>query len=172
MSLIIYAIVWRYDHIEKMTLIVLTDLGVLQTLLSHDFRCDVTMPAVVFNLGTPQIDVPTLQSLFARFEAIDDVFNSDFTYGSIMLAQVTNGSQAERPPVSDAVKEYLRAKSSELLFVDPSEAGTPLPEGPYFFKNKRLHQAWRLYEDNLCSLVTAVIPAEPDEKHEFVARIP
>lgn len=34
----------------------------------------------------------------------------------------------------------------------------PLPEGPYFLVGNNIHQAWKMYADNLDSLTVAVVP--------------
>jgi hypothetical protein len=119
---------------------------------------------LVLNLPSRKFDVQTLKDIFVNFEARDDVFSSRFTNGAILYAQTTGNEPEGQVPT--AVDEFLRAQSSELVFSDPSDAAPRIPEGPYFLKGKNLHQAWRLYEDELCSFVSAVVPADEDGGQE------
>ncbi len=102
---------------------------------------DEIVPAVVINLERPEIDLQDLQNAFARFEANDDVFNSDFTTGGFLLAQTLQSDSAARIHLPQVVQEYVGARSSKVLFAAPGKAEPLLPEGPYFLKGQNLHQA-------------------------------
>ncbi len=39
-----------------------------------------------------------------------------------------------------------------------------LPEGPYFVQGKELHQAWRMYTDELDAFTSAISPDGHDSK--------
>jgi hypothetical protein len=43
-----------------------------------------------------------------------------------------------------------------------AEDKSPLPEGPYFLVGDSIHQAWKLYADELDSFSVAVIPQYTD----------
>ncbi|PMD44122.1 amidase signature enzyme [Hyaloscypha variabilis F] len=127
---------------------------------------DSVAPVLVLNLPSRKFDVQALKDIFVNFEARDDVFSSRFINGAILYAQTT-GNESEGQVMPTAVEEFLRAQSSELVFSDPSDTAPRIPEGPYFLKGKNLHQAWRLYEDELCSFVSAVVPADEGDGHDF-----
>lgn len=69
-------------------------------------------------------------------------------------------SATPTPTLPDDVQDYLKIRSSTLLFVDKSEGKDVLPQGPYFASRQGLHQVWRLYEDSLAAFVSSVIPSD------------
>lgn len=116
----------------------------------------------MFNLASLEVQVEALRALFTRFEAQDDVFALDFTRGGVLLAQIAGG----KPPLeklSGSVRDCLTSQSSLLIFL---ESLKHIAEGPYFLKGNNLHEAWRLYEDELCSFVSSVVPADAGDPHE------
>ena len=83
------------------------------------------------------------------------MFDELFTTGGYLIVQQPPQTQPA-PGLPDNVTHYLRERSSAIIFL----SDTVLPEGPYFAVGRQLHQAWRLYPDNLSSFVTAVIPRD------------
>lgn len=92
---------------------------ITQRSLSHRIQRGPILPAVVFNLETPRIDVEVLKSIFARFEATDDVFSSDFISRGVLLAQPVFDGYETLPAVPLALQKYLWETSIELLFTPP-----------------------------------------------------
>lgn len=115
-------------------------------------------PAVVVNTSNLKTTKQLIEDSFARFEAADDVFSPLFSKDNLFVLQ-HNNSDEPTPTIPQEVQELLRARSSQLVSITNAiYDGKSLPEGPYFAKGDNLHQAWRLYEDDLCAVVTAVIP--------------
>ncbi|KAL8934633.1 MAG: hypothetical protein Q9216_005808 [Gyalolechia sp. 2 TL-2023] len=126
-------------------------------------------PAVVINLPNSAISLGQLETGFQRFADEDDVFSMDFVDGALIYVQTKEprGSVATpTPTLSHEVKTYLEQHSAQLLFSDQAAELPSLSEGPYFVAQSRLHQAWRLYEDDLEAFVSSSVPAA-DEKYRF-----
>jgi len=124
------------------------------------------VPAIALHLDDPRVELKTIQNAFARFKSVDDVFSDAFVFGSTIYAQIPADISDSSPSVADAVSDFLREKSSQLVFSNASRGDPRLSEGPYFLKDGEFHEAWRLYEDTLFSFVTTIVPAEKGDKHE------
>jgi hypothetical protein len=113
------------------------------------------------------LDVDYLESTFARFEAADDVFISDFTVEGVYVAQTT-WQESATPTISDDVQSFLTNRSATLVFTNASHTEAVLPEGPYILQGKEppeLHQVWRMYPDEASAFVVGLLPA--DEEVEY-----
>ncbi|KAK0629514.1 hypothetical protein B0T17DRAFT_506054 [Bombardia bombarda] len=95
-----------------------------------------------------------LEDAFARFQATDHVFQMSFVDGGVIIVLLSEGISSRS--ISRDVEDFITCHSCELFF-SPSLL---IPEGPYFIKEGSLRQAWRLYEDELCTFVSAVVPAD------------
>jgi hypothetical protein len=109
----------------------------------------------VIHLPSTALSLEAVQNTINQFREKDDVFQDAFTSGSYLIVkpQASESSVPERPP-SD-VAEYLTSRQLELIYLEQTE---PVAQGPYFVVNGELHQAWRLYPDDLEAFTTAVIP--------------
>ena len=126
------------------------------------------LPAVVFNANNKKLDVDLLEHTFERFSNSDDVFTFHFTNGGVLLPQNMDPEQSQ-DSISRALKEYLSHRSAQLLFMKPSDTDN-LPEGPYFLHGESLHQAWRLYSDDLESFTTGVMPDDEGVPYRYAKR--
>lgn len=126
-------------------------------------------PAVVLHHHAGKLSLATVQDSFARFLDMDDVFQEGFTHDAYLLIQTSDSASAvpnteqkpqlapnagtdERIPLDLA--DYLKAKSLVLCFVEY----LPVAEGPYFVVGNEIHQAWRLFPDQLGAFATTVVP--------------
>ena len=98
------------------------------------------------------ITLDALENTFSRFETDDDVFNHDFVKGGYLIVQ-QSPKPSPSPSLPSDVTEYLNARSTKILVLDDR-----LPEGPYFALGRHLHEAWRLFPDDLAAFSKAVIP--------------
>ena len=129
----------------------------VQKAIPFENTCRSIKPAVVVALGCPQLSLEALRDAFADFAARDDVFQAGFVDSGTIIVQLPQGVESADCAIPDEVGEFLRSRSSRLVF---SSAAPSVPEGPYFIRGSSLHQAWRLYEDDMLSFVSAVIPAD------------
>jgi len=116
---------------------------------------DSPAPVVVVTLNNAPITLAAIHDKFAKFEAEDDVFTSEFTTGGYLIVQQPSNQSAGTLPTD--LKRYLHAKSTKLLTLDEL-----LPEGPYLALGHHLHQAWRLYPDTLSAFAVAVVPDDSE----------
>jgi hypothetical protein len=120
---------------------------------------DTVTPAVVLHTESSRISIELLERSFARFGDEDDVFSDEFLKNNVLVIQCLHHGTPSRTLPED-VKRYLDERSTKLVFVDRSGGKNVLPQGPYFASQKGLHQAWRLYEDDLAAFVSSVIPSD------------
>ncbi|KAJ5608958.1 hypothetical protein N7528_009525 [Penicillium herquei] len=114
--------------------------------------------AVLLRLDDTQLTLQHLESTFRDFSARDDVFQTDFIQGGLIIIP-TRSEISEDYPLPDDLEVFLDFYSASLVF---SQSLRDVPEGPYFVKGNHLRQAWRLYEDVALSFVTTVIPHDMD----------
>jgi hypothetical protein len=110
-------------------------------------------PAVV--LSAPHaLDNYSISETLQTFHNTDDVFSADFQ--DVLVLQVPPGFDRKLIPQS-----ALGFNSIFTLTLEDEATG--VPPGPYFLQNRTLHQAWRLYTDDLDAFITTVIP---DDVHQ------
>lgn len=117
---------------------------------------------MVINLPDSAVSLDQLETGFQRFADEDDVFSMEFIDGALIYVQAADSrapTATPTPTLSQAVETYLRERSARLLFVDRAAGLPTLSEGPYFVAQNQLHQAWRLYEDELKAFVSSSVPA-------------
>ena len=120
-------------------------------------------PATVVHLGCSDLTRKALEDVFSRIETEDDVFQRAFFAGGTVIVELPAGVTSCAIP--DDVDTFLQSQASDLIF---SSTLPPIPEGPYLIKGTSLHQVWRLYEDDLFSFISAVVPADGgDEETTF-----
>lgn len=104
------------------------------------------LPATVIDFSEEQLPLTasSVEDKFKKFSASDDVFNPNFS--GLLIIQ-TN-AKAEKFSVPVGIKAHIQ----ETIWNDR------IPEGPYFVKGSSVHQAWRLYPDQLNSFMAATVP--------------
>ncbi|KAF4978680.1 hypothetical protein FZEAL_4974 [Fusarium zealandicum] len=124
-------------------------LGSIQETINSDAIIPITL------LTTDEV-FGDVEGILQLFDSYDDVFTPDF--GSILVEKPGgNGSHG----ASVTAREVYH-----LDLVMALEDLAELPSGPYFLHGPNLHQAWRLYDDDLGAFTSGVIPddlAQPDE---------
>ncbi|KAB8339253.1 hypothetical protein FH972_022187 [Carpinus fangiana] len=119
--------------------------------LSSRLNTDPT-PVVVISPQDCDESLEALPQLLNHFKDVDDVFNDAFS-SSLVMQKVVGSYQtpsAESFHVLSAIQSLYESEvnSSKLL----------LPSGPYFVLGQNIHQAWRLYEDELDAFVIPIVP--------------
>lgn len=129
-------------------------------------RADQIIPVVVLseeevNAGPEQLG-RTLQYVVDN----DDVCTDDFT-GIIVVKPSGPGSEPSR--AFDNASGADAQASPDFPFtlyhltngLDTSSERDLLPSGPYFLSGQNLHQAWRLYPDDLDAFTFGLLPDSP-----------
>lgn len=138
--------------------------------VEESVRADQIIPVVVLseeevNAGPEELG-RTLQYLVDN----DDVCTDEFT-GIIVVKPSGSGSD---PREACASASDIRA-SLDCPFtvyhmtngLDTSEERDLLPSGPYFLSGQNLHQAWRLYPDDLDAFTFGLLPDSPFDPQRY-----
>ena len=116
-----------------------------------------------------RISVEHIESALTRFHEIDDVYCPEFAaQGTLILVHLSPNT----PTLDDQVGAYIESSFKGKYIYQKAENKEDWKAGPYFLKEGQLHQAWRLYVDELETFVSAIIPSESDpEKHNTPASL-
>lgn len=90
--------------------------------------------------------------LLKRFRATDDEYTEQF--GDNLVLQVPVGQQHQTLVPTLQASPYFK----KVLRALQTSHGN-LPSGPYFLSKNGIHQAWRLYEDDLDAFIIPTIPS-------------
>ncbi|KAI1740718.1 putative amidase [Xylaria scruposa] len=114
------------------------------------------IPVVVLTISAAISSVDKAFDLIDRFASIDDVYSQSFAHTLILQKQNTIGSDY------DGLLYQFQASGrfSAVYFSDPGSSSAILPSGPYFLSEDNIHQAYRLYKDELDSFIFGVIPED------------
>lgn len=114
---------------------------------------DFWTPAVLLSVHDVDFSQEHAQAALNDFAHRDDVFCDDFT--SAVILQSSQGVVD-----LDAVASRLAqtGRFHNVFTGGPAPSHGSLPQGPYFIHGKSIHQAWKLYEDNLDAFVVPTIP--------------
>ena len=112
-----------------------------------------------------------IQETFDVFLKEDDVFQDAFTENGFLVIK-TNARNLTIKDPPKYVEEYLNSRLLTPVCLHVHDADE-LPLGPYFILDGNIHQAWRLYPDNLSAFSTAVIPDDDEAGlfHPFNAAV-
>ncbi|KAI5461730.1 hypothetical protein BGZ63DRAFT_414396 [Mariannaea sp. PMI_226] len=135
-------------------------IGSIQEAINPDAILPVTL------LTTDEIfgDVDTILELFDDY---DDIFTSDFGFA---LVEKPNRAKSNVSQATSLEVDTLRRQIYHLeSIVGLGDSLAELPSGPYFLHGPNLHQAWRLYSDDLKAFALGVIPEDLNEADEFQA---
>jgi hypothetical protein len=94
-----------------------------------------------------------VRDLLKQFRDSDDVYGDAF--GRHVIIQTDNVESGAPSQV-----ENLKATGSfeDVVVINKTCVGLQLPSGPYFVRGCRIHQACRLYADDLDAFSVAVVP--------------
>lgn len=92
----------------------------------------------------------------------DDVCDDEFT-GILVVNPSSSGSESDL--ATDVASGLDLSRFSAVYHLESEaavlEGETPLPSGPYFLSGPNLHQAWRLYPDELKAFTFGLVPDDP-----------
>ena len=110
-----------------------------------------TKPVVV--VSTPNVfRAEHILTTISSFAKLDDVYSEEF--GRSLVLQFVGGLDNSR--IIQDLRLYERFMAIYILEANSSDEF--IPSGPYFLQNDRIHQAWRIYADELNAFVMTVIP--------------
>ncbi|KAF2806256.1 putative amidase, partial [Mytilinidion resinicola] len=109
-------------------------------------------PVVVISVLAGLSSVAQILESIKRFAAVDDVFSKSFATTLVLKSDPTFNN------ADLSAKLRSSALLSAVYYSHPKSHVEVLPSGPYFLYGGGIHQAWRLYEDELDSFIFSVVP--------------
>ncbi|KAL8793565.1 MAG: hypothetical protein Q9195_003827 [Heterodermia aff. obscurata] len=100
-------------------------------------------------------------STLSNFAKLDDVYTEEFGK-TLVIQTVANSVDLSIMLDVQLFKRFTSVRISEVESEDHL-----LPSGPYFQQDGRIHQAWRLYADDLNAFVLIVIPNDVRSPTKF-----
>lgn len=145
----------------------------MQGTIQEDINPDAVLPVTL--VTTEELSNPSLDDLLKAFETYDDVYSSEFAFALV-----------EKPAANDTARRGISSRDSngkqtytiEVTDTpsDPSDGASTqatsfanLPTGPYILHGKELHQAYRVYEDELDAFTVGIVPRKHDSNDLYVA---
>lgn len=115
-------------------------------------------PATLVSPDGGTLVASTITRLLEDFSRRDDVYSDDFTQTLVVQTpeSVNPSSRFIGPP--QVAWEGEPRPFETVLTAQRSPSQDLLPAGPYFLIGSNIHQAWRLYPDNLGAFITTVLP--------------
>lgn len=95
----------------------------------------------------------SIEHLLQELDKTDDVYTPSF--GTSIVVPDSDRS-------ADFIQSLRKSNSfKQILRVNLKDGISNLPQGPYFLDGTSLHQAWRLYFDDLETFIIPAIPENP-----------
>ena len=125
-----------------------------------------TIPVTVLSLNRRQHETYDIAQLIKTFLTEDDVWSTDFL--STVVIQLLPDSPAKNIVSLDDDKTFIQGFTSRILFTTVQSRKMLLPSGPYFVHESQIHEAWRLYADELDCFEITVVPDESNLSGKWV----
>ena len=108
-------------------------------------------PAVLLSVQDAVFSSEHAQKALDDFSHRDDVFSDDFS-STLILQSIKDIN------IGDTIAKLAGSRIFESIYTKESTSeSVSLPPGPYFIHGKSIHQAWKLYEDDLDAFVVPTI---------------
>lgn len=126
-------------------------------------RPDQIIPVVVLSEKEIGSGPEELGRILQYLVDYDDVCTDEFTGIIVVKPSASAPEPGESLDRRVSVSNPSQFSSVYHLVPNPStfEAESQLPSGPYFLSGRNLHQAWRLYPDELDAFTFGLIPDDP-----------
>ncbi|KAK4224072.1 hypothetical protein QBC38DRAFT_511972 [Podospora fimiseda] len=113
--------------------------------------------AVVTTISDAIRSIDESLKLIDRFSSFDDVYSKPFAHTVILQLSPDTGDGL----FDDILTKFKESGCFDAVYCTITTSASvpdPIPSGPYFLVDGGLHQAYRLYEDELDSFIFGVIP--------------
>ncbi|ATY58573.1 Amidase signature domain [Cordyceps militaris] len=137
-------------------------------LIQEDINPDAVLPVTL--ISTEELSSPDLDTFLKGLELYDDVYSSEFAFALVEKPGRTN--DASRSSMGTSRVPGKQTYTVQVVASRPdadAQAVAPfsdLPTGPYILHGKELHQAYRIYEDELGAFSAGIV----SEKHNTFDR--
>ncbi|KAF7536936.1 hypothetical protein G7Z17_g12951 [Cylindrodendrum hubeiense] len=132
-------------------------LGSIQETINSDAIIPITL------LTTDEV-FGDLEGLLQLLDDYDDVFTPDF--GSVLVEKPGRGNGSAVDSLEDPSARQVYHLD---VIVELSDDFAELPSGPYFLHGPNLHQAWRLYDDDVGAFAFGVIPDDANQPDDSLS---
>ncbi|KAF1739803.1 Outer envelope protein 64, chloroplastic [Beauveria bassiana] len=133
-------------------------------LIEEDINPDAVLPVTL--ISTEELNSPNLDDFLKGLELFDDVYSSEFAFALVEKPGANETSHARRSSVAGKHTYTVQVTDSRPNARAKASALSTLPTGPYILHGKELHQAYRIYEDELRAFSAGIVP----EKHDAFDR--
>ncbi|OAA57192.1 Amidase signature domain protein [Cordyceps fumosorosea ARSEF 2679] len=138
-------------------------------MIQEDINPDAVLPVTL--ISTEELNSPNLDAFLKGLELYDDVYSSEFAFALVEKpgANETTRSRSKRTADVPGRQTF----TVQVTDTRPDEAAKPspfstLPTGPYILHGKELHQAYRIYEDELGAFSAGLVPEKHNSSDQFV----
>lgn len=106
--------------------------------------------------------IENVLDLIAHFSVVDDVYSDHFKHTLVLQMIPSHNNSA-------LLDSFNRSEHFSCVHVAFSKStDSILPAGPYFLQGRHVHQAWRLYPDELDAFMITVYPPKVSVSTEYV----
>ncbi len=134
-------------------------------MIQEDINPDAVLPVTL--ISTEELNSPNLDDFLKGLELFDDVYSSEFAFALVEKPGANETAKravgTKRASVSGKQTYTVRVTGSQPDGASAkSSPFSNLPTGPYILHGKELHQAYRIYEDELGAFSAGIV----SEKHD------
>ncbi|KAJ5160568.1 uncharacterized protein N7482_007572 [Penicillium canariense] len=112
-------------------------------------------PVVLVDAKGVQESIEKLWQQLDLFHQADDIYSEEFAQSVVLTGS---------PEELDHGRSNLQSQNLSSVY---TTSGVDLPPGPYFLHGPNIHQAWRLYPDDLDAFIFGVIPENVLQPQRF-----
>jgi hypothetical protein len=123
------------------------------------------VPVVLISDLSGSNTVENVNKRISLFADVDDVYQHAFDQTLVL--------QSGGEEVPNSFINKLRANASNRfseVYHSSASLNNLLPSGPYFLHGSNIHQAWRLYPDDLDAFIFAVVPDDVKAPRRWVSQ--
>ncbi|KAM0740820.1 hypothetical protein ACQRIT_006004 [Beauveria bassiana] len=135
-------------------------------LIEEDINPDAVLPVTL--ISTEELNSPNLDDFLEGLELFDDVYSSEFAFALVEKPGANETGHARRSSVAGKHTYTVQVTDSRPNARAKASALSTLPTGPYILHGKELHQAYRIYEDELRAFSAGIVPEKHDAFDRFV----
>ncbi|KAM3504581.1 hypothetical protein MY11210_008300 [Beauveria gryllotalpidicola] len=135
-------------------------------MIEEDINPDAVLPVTL--ISTEELNSPNLDDFLKGLELFDDVYSSEFAFALVEKPGANETRRARRSSVAGKHTYTVQVTDSRPNEGTKASALSTLPTGPYILHGKELHQAYRIYEDELRAFAAGIVSEKHDAFDSFV----
>lgn len=127
-------------------------------MIQEDINPDAVLPVTL--ISTEELSDPDLDGFLKGLEYYDDVYSSEFAFALVEKPGANETKRdigARRASPAGRLSYTVQVTESRPEDSVKSSPFSDLPTGPYILHGKELHQAYRIYEDELGAFSAGIV---------------